>query len=89
MVGWDGGVGTEGLGQGAGLASLSLFIKYLFIYLCGLLVVACGISFPDRGWKLGPLHWERRVLATRPAGKPTFSSILSFAFDPWHLLVAM
>ena len=36
---------------------------------CELLVVACGISFPDQGWNLGPHHWEREVLATGPSGK--------------------
>ena len=36
---------------------------------CRLLVVACGIQFPDQGWNLGPLHWERRVLPTGSSGK--------------------
>ena len=44
----------------------SLFFK-IFSYLCapGLscsmgdhLAAACGISFPDQGSNLGPLHWE-------------------------------
>ena len=25
--------------------------------------------FPDKGWNLGPLHWECRVLATGPPRK--------------------
>ena len=36
---------------------------------CGLLVVACGIQFPDQGSNLGPLHWEHRVLTTGPPRK--------------------
>ena len=50
-----------------------LFI-YSFVYLapwslssaCELSVVACGSSFPDQGWNLGPLHGEHRVLASGP-----------------------
>ena len=38
---------------------------YLFIWLYLVLVVTCGIQFPD----LGPQHWERGVLATGPPGK--------------------
>ena len=38
----------------------------------GSLVVICGISFPDQGWNLGPLHWQRRVLATGPPGYNTY-----------------
>ena len=34
-----------------------------------LLVAACGIQFPDQGSNLGPLHWERWVLATGPPGR--------------------
>ena len=50
---------------------------YLFIWLgrvldvawgAGSLVlfVACGITLPDQGSKLDPLHWECGVLATGP-----------------------
>ena len=35
----------------------------------GSLVLACRIQFPDQGWNLGPLHWERGVPATGPPGK--------------------
>ena len=31
-----------------------------------LLVVTCGILFPDQGSNPDPLHWECRVLATGP-----------------------
>ena len=34
-----------------------------------LLVVACGIVFPDQGLNPGSLHWECKVLATGPPGK--------------------
>ena len=34
-----------------------------------LLVVLCGISFPDQGLNLGPLGWKHGVLATGPPGK--------------------
>ena len=46
----------------------------------GLLVVACGIQFPDQGWNPGSLHWEREVLATGPPGKSPaeFISVLIF-----------
>ena len=33
------------------------------------LVAACGISLPDQGSNLGPLHWEQSVLATGLPGK--------------------
>ena len=48
------------------------FNIYLFIWLCQVLVAACGILFPDQGLNLGPLHWEHGVLATGPPRKPTF-----------------
>ena len=32
--------------------------------------VACGIQFPEQGSNLDPLHWEHRVLANVPPGKP-------------------
>ena len=51
--------------------------KYIFIYLDApdlsmaydLSVTACRNQFPDQVWNLGPLHWECRVLATRPPEK--------------------
>ena len=36
---------------------------------CRLLVVSCGIEFPDQGSNLDPLHGELGVLATGPPGK--------------------
>ena len=46
------------------------YLFYLFIWLYWVLVVACGLWFPDQGSNPGPWHWERRVLTTRPPGKP-------------------
>ena len=34
-----------------------------------LLIVACGLYFPDQILNLGPLCWECGVLATGPSGK--------------------
>ena len=34
-----------------------------------LLVVACGIWFPNQGSNLSPLHWEHGALTTGPPGK--------------------
>ena len=46
------------------------YLFYLFIWLYWVLVVACGLWFPDQGSNPGPWHWERQVLTTRPPGKP-------------------
>ena len=43
---------------------------YFPIWLHQVLVVACGVYFPDWELSLGPLCWEHGVLATRPPGKP-------------------
>ena len=40
-----------------------------FTWLYQVLVVACGILFPDQGLKLGPLHQELGILATGPPVK--------------------
>ena len=45
---------------------LHLKKKMLFIYLCQVLVVACGIQFPNR-IEPRPLHWEQGVLAAGPS----------------------
>ena len=34
---------------------------HLFIWLCWVLVAACGIYFPDQGWNLGSLHWKHSL----------------------------
>ena len=38
--------------------------NYVFVWLCGILVGACGIQFPDQGSNWGPMHWEHGVVAT-------------------------
>ena len=64
-----------------------LFNIYLFIWLCGvlvaaceLLVVACGIYFPDKVSNTGPLHWEQGVLATTE-GFPPWKSQKTYSFE--------
>ena len=48
---------------------------------CKLLVVACGIQFPNQGLNLGPLHWDPGVLAMGPPGKsPTLVLVSSLLF---------
>ena len=54
----------------------SYFFKYLFVWLCQVLVAARGIQSPDQGSNLGSLHWELRVLATGPPRK-SLNSLLS------------
>ena len=53
------------------LANRSIYIclhSYLFItWLCRVLVAEYRIQFPDQGWNLGPLRWQR--VATGPPGK--------------------
>ena len=63
------------------------FLKYLFILLCSVLVVACqllvGVSviqFPDQGSNPGPLHQKHGVLATGPPGKSQFFTNFYFSF---------
>ena len=43
-----------------------------------LLVVACGVYFPDQGLNPGPLHWELRAPATGPPGKSPLLSFFGF-----------
>ena len=54
------------------LVSMTYSLKYLFIWLYWVLVVACGIQFPDQESNLGPLHWEHGVLASRPQEESLF-----------------
>ena len=49
---------------------LVFFCCFVFFEAYKLLPVACEILFPDWGLSLGPVHWELRVLATGPPGKP-------------------
>ena len=48
---------------------------------CELLVVACGIWFPDQGLNLGHLHWEQAVLTTGPPGKSPEKQSKTTCFD--------
>ena len=71
---------------------LGFFFFHLFIWPCQVLVVAhrifdlfagCGIWILDRGWNLGPLHWERRILVTRLPGKSPIPGILNKFLLNW------
>ena len=71
----------------------------IFTAACKLLVVACGIQFPDQVSNLGPLNWECGVLATRPPGRSllpgsfflmfqvSFNKIISFVFSFTYFLI--
>ena len=59
---------------------------YLFIWLHWVLVAAGGIQLPDKGWNLGPLHWERGVLDTEPPGK---SLCIFFYFNYVSILFSL
>ena len=61
-----GGLCAEGC---CGLTYVFVLNSILFIWLCWVLVVACGVEVTDQGWNPSPLHWEYRVLATGPPGK--------------------
>ena len=67
------------LGLSCGLQDLSSWLWHVgsLVVACKLSVAACGISFPDQGSNLGPLNWERGVLATRPLGKSLLMSSLT------------
>ena len=52
-----------------------------------LLVVVCGFSFPDQGLNLGPIYWERGVLALE-LEFVTLSSLGMWALDKWASVVA-
>ena len=49
----------------------SVFLRHAgpLVVAYDLLVVGCGIQFPDQGLNLGPLRWEHGILATGPPGK--------------------
>ena len=49
---------------------VSLFSQnHSLSFLFWLYHMACGIQFSDQGLNLGPLHCERRILATGPPGR--------------------
>jgi len=45
-----------------------LSLTLMFIYLA----VSDPRWFPDQGWYLGPLHWEREILTTGPPRESPF-----------------
>ena len=59
------------------------FLKYLFVWLCWVLVAAYGIYFPDQGSNPVPLYWDRslshQVIREVPFG-PIFTSPLFLCF---------
>ena len=71
--------------------ALSLFffksiLKILFIWLHRILVVACGLKFPDQRLNSDTLHWELRVLATVTPGKFLVCTLLISFNDNSHFL---
>ena len=53
-------------------SSLRHVESFFFFFNCNMwdiLVVECGVQFPDQGLNLGPLHWVCGILATRPSRK--------------------
>ena len=77
-LGKNTGVGCHFLLQNKRMSSILLKMVFFFfffniyficfIWLHWVLVVACGISFPDQGSNLGPMDCKRSVLATSPPG---------------------
>ena len=59
------------------------FNIYLFIWLCWVLVVACGTYFPDQGLNPGPLPWEHGVFATSPPEKNPREPFVKY-FPAYH-----
>ena len=51
-------------------------IYFLYIWLPGFLVAACGFYFSNQGSKPSPLHWELGVLANGPLWKSLFLVIV-------------
>ena len=46
-----------------------IWLHRVFVAACELIVVACGIPFPDQGLNPGPLHWEHKIFTTGPPEK--------------------
>ena len=46
-----------------------IWLHWVSVVACRILVAACGIYFPDQGSDLGPLRWKLGVLGTGPPGK--------------------
>ena len=52
-----------------------------------LIVVACGILFPDQGSNPGPRHWEHEVLTNEPPGSPPMLLLLIADFHSQSVLI--
>ena len=59
--------------------------KKLLIWLCRVLVAACGIQCPDQGWNPGPVHWEFGVFALDHQGSPPAAFLLGGLGVTWDL----
>ena len=47
---------------------------------CKLLIVACGVQFPDQGSNLRPLRWKRESQPLDPHGSPSVSLNCLFTY---------
>ena len=63
------------------LAFLALSVQIL-LRLRLVLLVACGIQFPDQGWNPGLPHWECEVLATGPPRSAPQLKFLNSCISP-------
>ena len=52
------------------LVFLFIWLQQLLVATCKLLVVTCGIWFPDQQSNPGPLHWAHGVSAAGAPGSP-------------------
>lgn len=57
---------------------LYLFIWLSWVAACKFLVAACEIYLPDQELNPGSLHWEHRILITKPPGKNLTMGALSW-----------
>ena len=64
---------------------ISLLLLLLFLWLYQVIVVVCGIQFPDWGSNSGPLLWEWASLNTVPPGK-SLSISLNCILQPYFWL---
>ena len=67
---------APGLSCGTQDPSLQLLVVEFLVVACKLLAVAWGISFPDQGLNLGPLHWKYSL---KPLDHQRSPSCLPFA----------
>ena len=55
------------------------------VAVCGILVAACEIQFPDQRSNLDPLHWDHGVLTTELPGKSLIQPLRSRVFTEFSL----